>query len=353
MTAHPVPAPPGSPDDGVPWHYGDPHAEQRSLAAGDAWVDLSHLGVLRVTGADRIDWLHSLTTADLLSLRTAPGSALALLLDPHGHIEHELHVIDDGTATWLIVEPSSRQDVAEYLDRMRFMLDVAVEDVTEQYAVVWSSRSDLADGSATVEGVPTWRIPGDFSGGTPTPAGSDRGGDATGYVPLRPGVLVGAELVVPRAELPQVCAGLGLPAGTWALEALRVAAGVPRAPLDIDHRSLPHELGWIGPAVHLSKGCYRGQETVARVHNMGRPPRRLALLHLDGSAEELPTRGSEIVLDEGGRPVGYVGTVARHHELGPIALAVLKRNVDLPGDVIAHSASGTPIAARAEAIVLR
>lgn len=348
MTAG-VPAPPGSPDESVPWHYGDPHAEQRALATGAAWVDLSHRGVLRITGTDRISWLHSLTTADLLPLQQTPGSALALLLDPHGHVEHELHVIDDGEATWITVEGSSRAAVTEFLNSMRFMLDVEVHDVTDDYAVLWTSSPD---GPHTADR-PTWRVPGDFSGGEPTPAGSDRGGDASGYVPARPDVLVGAEIVVPRGERDEVVAELGVPAGTWALEALRVAAGVPRAPLDTDHRSLPHELGWIGSAVHLAKGCYRGQETVARVHNMGRPPRRLALLHLDGSVNELPPVGSEVVPTEGGRPIGYVGTVARHHELGPIALAVLKRSVDLPGDVLTHSASGTPISARAEPIVQR
>ena len=72
-------------------------------------------------------------------------------------------------------------------------------------------------------------------------------------------------------------------AGTWAYEALRIAAGRPRLGLDTDHRTIPHELGWIETAVHLSKGCYRGQETVARVHNLGHPPRRLVRLHLDGA----------------------------------------------------------------------
>ncbi len=89
--------------------------------------------------------------------------------------------------------------------------------------------------------------------------------------------------------------------------------------------SIPNELGWIGPAVHLEKGCYRGQETVARVHTLGRPPRRLTLLHLDGSENRLPVRGSDVTLGE--KAIGFVGTSARHHELGPIALALIKRNV--------------------------
>jgi hypothetical protein len=113
----------------------------------------------------------------------------------------------------------------------------------------------------------------------------------------------------------------------WAFEALRIARGEPRLGLDTDHRTIPNEAGWIGPAVHLDKGCYRGQETVARVHTLGRPPRRLTLLHLDGSDNRLPERGAPLMLD--GRQVGFVGTSARHHELGPIALGIVKRNVAL------------------------
>ena len=112
-------------------------------------------------------------------------------------------------------------------------------------------------------------------------------------------------------------------AGTWASEALRIAAGRPRFGLDTDHRTIPHEVGWIETAVHLSKGCYRGQETVARVHNLGHPPRRLVLLHLDGSEDRLPVHGDAVQLD--GTDVGFIGSAARHYELGPIALALVKR----------------------------
>jgi folate-binding protein YgfZ len=112
----------------------------------------------------------------------------------------------------------------------------------------------------------------------------------------------------------------------WAFDAFRIAAGEPRLGLDTDHRTIPNEVGWIGSAVHLDKGCYRGQETVARVYTLGRPPRRLTVLHLDGSDNRLPVRGSDLANAD--RAVGFVGTSARHHELGPIALAMVKRNID-------------------------
>ncbi|TAK69975.1 MAG: folate-binding protein [Actinomycetota bacterium] len=316
-------APAGSADAGVPWHFGDPHAEQRRLRSGQGAVDLSHRGVVRIGGPDRLGWLHSLTTAQLERLE--PGSsALALVLDPHGHVEHEFHLVDDGTASWISVEPGTVDAVVAYLTGMQFLLRVEVADVTADWAVVWEPVR------AVDPQWPTWLVPAEYAGTGVTPAGQDRGGTADRYVPVRPDVLVGREVLVPRPQLLGRLTAGGEPAGTWALEALRVAAAVPRLQHDTDHRTLPHEVGWIGPAVHLAKGCYRGQETVARVHNLGRPPRRLVLLHLDGSSPSLPAHGDEVVCD--GRVVGQVGSVARHHELGPVATALVRRTT--PADAV-------------------
>lgn len=320
MTATAVPAPADSRDRGVPWHYGDPLREQRQLVAGDALVDLSNRGVVTVSGPDRLSWLNDLTTAQLLDL--VPGDCrLALILDHNGRVEHELHLVDDGETTWLIVEPGASQAVVAYLRSMQFMLRVEVMDVDDDYAVVGSLGPAVLPGE-----VVAWHAPAEFAGTGVTPSGADRGGGADKYVPKRPGVFPAVEHVVARPELAAALASAPHLAGTWAWEALRVAAGVPRLGSDTDSRSLPHELGWIGPAVHLAKGCYRGQETVARTHNMGRPPRRLVLLHLDGMAGDLPPHGA--VITAGDRTVGWVGTAAMHYELGPIALAVVKNRTD-------------------------
>lgn len=335
-----VPPPEGAIDSGVPWHFGDPHAEQRRLLSGDANVDLSHKGVIKVSGPDRLSWLHSLTTQALENL-TAGSSTVALVLSPHGHVEHEMHVIDDGEATWLIVDASSTEALAGYLDSMRFMLRVDVADVTQDWAVVWQPiRGPHAS-------LVTWEVPPEYSGGAAADTGRDRGGDASKYIDHRPDVLIGREVLVPRQALMDELGSS--PAGTWALEALRVASAVPRAGLETDHRTLPHEVGWIGPAVHLSKGCYRGQEAIARVHNLGRPPRRLALLHLDGGAETLPEHGDPVLLGE--REIGWVGTAARHHELGPIATAVIKRSAPVDADLIVRCADGTQVAAGQEVVI--
>ena len=339
MTA--VPPPPVSADPGVPWHYGQPLVEQRLLVEGRGAVDLSNRGVVTVSGPDRLSWLTDLSTQVLTGL--APGqSALALVLSPHGHVEHELHVVDDGETAWLVVQPGTAGALTDYLRSMQFMLRVEVTDRSADWAVVWEPRWE-ADPDH-----PSWLVPADFAGRGHVASGSDRGGDASRYVHARPGVLVGREVVLPRGET-RARLATAEPAGTWALEALRVAAGVPRLGCETDHRTLPHEVGWIGPGVHLAKGCYRGQEAVARVHNLGHPPRRLALLHLDGSDERLPAHGDAVVID--GRDVGWIGTAAWHHELGPVATAVIKRSAPAQADAVVRTADGE-VAAAQQVVVL-
>lgn len=317
-------------DAGVAWHYGDPAREQRLLEQGLAVVDQSHRGVVRVAGPDRLSWLHSLTSQHLTGLppRTSTES---LVLTPHGHVEHDLHVVDDGEATWLTVEPGSAPVLVDWLHRMQFMLRVEVADVTGEWAVLGEPF-----GTESVAGEPlAWRDPWPALG----PVSASYSGDSYGGDGRHPGAdRVWRELIVPRADLEAAVGDRPL-AGTWAAEALRVAAWRPRFGFETDHRTLAHEVDWLRTAVHLQKGCYRGQETIARVHNLGRPPRRLVLLHLDGSANVLPPHGEPVLLGE--KQVGFVTSAARHHELGPIALALVKRNIAPDADL---TASGVPAA---------
>ncbi|HEY6796998.1 MAG TPA: glycine cleavage T C-terminal barrel domain-containing protein [Kineosporiaceae bacterium] len=310
-------------DAGVAWHYGDPSREQRLLANGEAVTDLSHCGVLRLTGPDRLKLLHAVTTQHLAELPAGTPTE-ALVLSPHGHVEHDLHLVDDGESSWIIVEPGTSAALEAWLARMRFLLEVDVTDVTADWAVLGVVAVPGLDPAAPVAAAlggrglpPAWQDP------WPVVA---PGSVAYSDVPLvdHPGsARPWREVLVPRAEVAARLAGVPL-AGTWASEALRIAAWRPRLGMETDHRTIPHEVDWLRTAVHLAKGCYRGQETVARVHNLGRPPRRLVMLHLDGSEHTLPAPGDPVVL--GGRPVGHVTSAARHHELGPIALAMVKRS---------------------------
>ena len=303
------------PDEGVAGHYGDPMREQRAAEESAGVVDRSDRGVLRITGPDRLTWLHSLTTQHLDGL--APGaSGEALILSPNGHVEHHLTLTDDGTATWLHVEPGTAGALADFLASMRFMLRVEVADLTRDYAVL------------TLLGPRS----GELAAGLDTVAAR-----------VNPGPFGTKDLIVARDLLPDAAAGLvrqgAAMAGMWAFEALRIAARVPRLGLDTDHRTIPHEVGWIETAVHLTKGCYRGQETVARVHNLGHPPRRLVFLSLDGSEDRLPGHGDPVELD--GTTVGFTGSAARHYELGPIGLALVKRTVPVDATLLA---GGVPAA---------
>jgi folate-binding protein YgfZ len=310
-------------DAAVAAHYGNPLREQRLLVEGLAAVDLSHRGVVTITGPDRLSWLHSITTQMLTGL--APRiSAETLVLSPKGHIEHDLHLVDDGETTWVTVEPGTAPALVTWLDTMRFMLRVEVLDVSARYAVLGEPlRSEGAPSEPLA-----WSDPWPFLVGD-TAAYSAEDDPARHPGSERPW----RELIVPRGQLGDALGDRPL-AGMWAAEALRVAAWRPRLGFETDQRTIVQEVDWLRTAVHLHKGCYRGQETVARVHNLGRPPRRLVFLHLDGSGHTLPERGAEVEVD--GRVVGRLTSVARHHELGPIALAVIKRNT--PPDAVCTTA---------------
>ncbi|MBW3083857.1 Aminomethyltransferase [Austwickia sp. TVS 96-490-7B] len=312
-------------DAGVAAHYGDPLREQRALLAGEAVVDLSHRGVVTVSGPDRLTWLHSLTTQHLTEVAAGVGTE-SLVLSPHGHIEHALHLVDDGATAWITVEPGTAGALTAWLDSMRFMLRVEVTDVSDQYAVLGVAAEVDADRWQLAG--PTWVDP------WPGPVG-----DTATYGPVADHPAAGRrwrELLVARANLAEVVGDQPM-AGSWAAEAERIAAWRPRCGVDSDHRTIPHELDWLRTAVHLHKGCYRGQETVARVHNLGRPPRRLVFCHLDGSGHVLPEAGAE--LRDARRVVGRLTSVARHHEDGPVALAVVRRATD--PDAVLHAGEVT------------
>jgi folate-binding protein YgfZ len=297
-------------------HYGDPLREQRLLAEGAGLVDRSDRDVVAVPGADRLTWLHSLTSQHLDRLADASGSE-ALVLSPNGHVEHHLVLADLGGTTWADVEPGTGPALVDFLQKMRFMLRVDPKLVTDEWTVL-SLVGPKSDEVLVAAGLPVPEAPYDV-----------RALDQ-GFVRRMPSIGDGGatvfDLVVPRAEIAATADRLAAPlAGIAAYEALRVEARRPRFGVDSDHRTIPNELQWLQTAVHLDKGCYRGQETVARVHNLGRPPRRLVLLHLDGVSEVLAEPGTPVLA--GTREVGRVGSVVRHYELGVIALALVKQSV--------------------------
>lgn len=325
---------PADPDAGIAAHYGDPLREQRMLARSVGLVDRGNRGVLAVSGPDRLGWLHSLTTQHLSQLAPMTGTEL-LVLSPHGHVEHHAVVLDDGETTYLDVEPGTAGALLEFLARMRFLLRVEPADVTAQWALLSLVGPECTDVLGRL-GVGPLDEP--YMATVPPPkfpSGSVPSGPTSRYaVAALPGggyarrMSYGVDLLVPRGSVPALVSTLDVPlAGLWAFEALRVADRRARLGRETDHRTLPAEVGWLATAVHLEKGCYRGQETVARVHNLGRPPRRLVLLHLDGiTTDQLPATKTPVVGPHE-RAIGFVGTAVRHFEWGPVALALVKWNV--------------------------
>ena len=310
-----MPAPDTGPDAGAVWHHGDPLGEQRAAADEAVLVDRSRRAVITLTGGDRNSWLHSISTQHVSD--PADGTVTEnLSLDGQGRVEDHWIQTELNGITYLDTEPWRGEPLTAYLRKMVFWSDVVVEP--GDLAVLSLLGPRLAD-PPVLEAIGIGALPAEMTA-VALPDG--------GFLRRMAGSGVELDLVIPRDQAPSwrdrlLAAGVRA-AGVWAYEAHRVTALRPRLGVDTDERTIPHEVGWIGSAVHLDKGCYRGQETVARVHNLGKPPRMLVLLHLDGSGDR-PATGDPVLA--GGRAVGRIGTVIDHIDEGPIALALLKRSL--------------------------
>jgi tRNA-modifying protein YgfZ len=320
-----VPAPDSGPDAGAIWHYGDPLGEQRAAETDAVLVDRSHRAVLTLSGKDRQTWLHNISSQHVSALADG-ASTENLSLDGQGRVEDHWIQTELGGVTHLDTEPWRGEPLLGYLRKMVFWSEVT--PAAADLAVLSLLGPRLGD-RAVLDTLGVDALPDELT------AVRMAGGGFVRRMPGLPAGQIELDVLIPRDQssdwqhrLAQT--GVGQ-AGVWAYEALRVAALRPRLGVDTDERTIPHEVGWIGGpglgAVHLDKGCYRGQETVARVHNLGKPPRMLVLLHLDGSGDR-PATGDPVLA--GSRAVGRLGTVVEHVDFGPLALALVKRG--LPAD---------------------
>jgi folate-binding protein YgfZ len=317
----------GGLDSGIAWHYGEPLREQRAAIEAAGLIDGSHRDVVIVGGPDRLEWLHAIVSQHVANLADGESTE-SLVLSPNGHVEQHWVLTELRDQVWIDTEPAAADEVLNYLMKMRFLKRVEPAVVTADFAVLAVVGPQAPSVLARAQ--------------LPVPDGRAIGLPGKGFVRRKPRG-DGVDLLVERSTVAELASRLrdagATPIGSWPAAALRVAQRLPRLGLDTDHRTIAHEVGWIGTAVHLDKGCYRGQETVARVQNLGKPPRRLVLLHLSGDSDQLPPAGSPVERD--GRSVGFLGTAVHHYELGPIALAVVKRTVTAAD---ALTVAGDPVA---------
>lgn len=329
----------------APLHYGWPADEQDALERGAGFTYMGPIGLVRVSGPDRLSWLTTLSSQVLTGLR--PGdSTEGLFLDPQGRVTFQFGALDDGDSTWLLTELAFAAELTRFLDSMRFMLRVKVCDDSAAYRAVVTVNQAPEEATPIISwlgrhGGVAWVDP--WPGTTPGGARYFMGDHPGTHARFRVYVCPAAEvdnfvgLLLRDSAAPNTTGAKGdgelvraerplQPVGTLALNAVRVAAWRPLRGSEVDARTLPAEVDWLRTAVHVDKGCYCGQESVARIINLGKPPRRLVFLQLDGSAENLPAPGASVELN--GRQVGVVTSVARHWEMGPIALALVKRNLD-------------------------
>lgn len=275
----------------MPEHFGNPLLEQRKLLTGEAFVERLDQSVILVSGEESKNWLHSLLTQDILNLGTGE-SAEALLLSPQGHIEHQLKILIEGNDVFIALQSSKVDAFVSWLEKMKFRSKVKIEKTNLKSFGMFGESETVA-----------WRDPFSIERSTSVSYNPNRA--KFNYFEI-------FSEISPNRE----------PAGLMALRALRVAAGRPDI-VDVDEKSLPHEFDWLLSAVHLSKGCYRGQEAVAKIHNLGHPPRRITLLNLE-TGDDLAAVGDQVFYQD--KEVGKVVASALHFELGSIALALVARN---------------------------
>ena len=374
----------------APEHFGNPLREQALLAQGQAWAWLSR-DVIEVSGADRLSYLTTVSSQVLTDLENDGQSRQVLFLDANGHILYAALAVtalmpDSGEqSVLLLVDAGCGEGLAQLLNSRRFMLRVQAQ-VRPDLQVAGAIGDGVQKLAGVVENlVTTWRDPwpgitpggSTYFTGTRHPGANYRAGGVVvaleaGQTAPDQAAASGQEITPGQAPGPSQAAASSQEAapgqehalapsqapaageliqagdltqvGELAWEALRIEAGLPRWAREVDARAIPNELDWLRTGVHLNKGCYPGQETIARTVNLGRPPRRLVQLQLAGWQGQLPEVGARVYLPAGDNPagkvVGAITSVARHWELGNIALALVRRGVPAQAELAVDLEAG-------------
>jgi folate-binding protein YgfZ len=301
-------------------------------------LDRSERGKLLLRGAEAAEYLQGQLTNDIEGLEPGEG-CYAALLDRKGHMQSDMRVLNcsgaplpgisgerrTGTegegAIWVDTEVSALEVTRRHLEMYKIGRDVEIEDVSAERGLL----SLIGPRSAEIAAAP------------PLPEYACESLSVGGFECLAVGTALGIDLIAPAADAERLRAGLteagAVEVGPEAAEILRIEAGTPRFGAEMDSSTMPAEAGIVEAAVDFEKGCYIGQETVARLHYRGKPNRRLRGLRLSAPV----ATGTPLIL--GDKEVGRVGGSCVSPVHGPIALAILRREAE-PGAKLAVGEDG-------------
>jgi tRNA-modifying protein YgfZ len=290
--------------------------QYRALREACGFVDRSDRGMLLVKGADAAEYLQGQLTNEIEALEPDQGCYSALL-DRKGHMQGDMRVLRLSSGDiWVDTEPVAIERVLRHLRTYSVGREVEIEDASD----AWTITSLIGPASAEVAGAPA-----------PAPEHAQRYFEREGVEILAVATDVGLDLIVrsdQAAALGRLLANSGaVEVSEPAAEIVRVESGRPRFGREMTERTIPQEAGINDRAVSFAKGCYIGQETVARLHYKGKPNRQLRGLRLSAPARA----GDPVSLDE--RELGEIGSAVVSPVHGPIGLAILRREAE-PGATV-------------------
>ncbi|HLZ34730.1 MAG TPA: aminomethyltransferase family protein [Nitrospira sp.] len=328
----------------MPAHYGDPVAEHRAVRQGVGLADLSHRGKLRVTGDDRVKWLQSVISNDILPLQPGQGRYSSFLTHKGKMLTYfRVYMQTDA----VVLEDTGEIGDATYAALRKFLLygtKAKMENCAESWGLLLVSGPKAAlvvkaaFGTDVEDLKPVNFVHAAIGGQTAMVIRTEE----TGEQDIE--VLIPADGVVPAWErLMEAGAAHGIkPLGSQAREALRIEAGIPKAGPDLNEEIVPPEANLEGKAFSLSKGCYPGQEVVARMDTYGNVRRKLVGLVLKDSA--IPPHGAKLF--SGDREVGWVSSAARSPQLNAvIAFGFPLRDFSTPETTLTVGIEGKRLAA--------
>jgi len=322
------PSDPASPvDRELPVHFGNPLEEYAAATSGAALFDWSDHGIIELIGSDRVKFLHSFCTNDVKRLTTGQGCE-AFVTNVKGRILGHVWIEAGSLSLRLDLGPIPTDRLLAHLERYIINEDVAITDRTPEWGELLVMGPSAARAIAPVFG--------EVAGLGPLEHVDENGATGPTRVSRRDiGIHTAYVISAPHAALAALwetlCKGEARPGGSAVWSALRIEAGLPIFGVDVSDDNLAQEAGRTRSAISFTKGCYLGQEPIARLDAMGHVNRELRSLRISGDV--IPAAGARVFSDAGGSTVvGGVTSAARSFgSNSAVALGLLKSSVSTPG----------------------